>query len=324
MPVNAASPLVNNPAGIPLNLGKHNLRQEDLHIPESKRRRSGAAVSASPASTSDPATVSHITQTPNTTNTPSAYPLTTPTTGVKRPSTTSPANNQTPPTKVHVGPAGPIAARDKAQEEVIAKRQAKEKAEELERQERRKNPLEYAKNAMYRAMGVKRSDKSGSAELPPLKLIPLADRVQNLASINSSKGTSDGTSSTVNAGSVDDKASGPQKAQLPSPPWSGTITPRQLAEAFANTTDLQFALNSTYSADRFGSSEEGLNGDLDADMLADSEEKDEQKVDELGGWSLSWDLGWDESYAWTKNLKIPWNGDISSLVEQTSSVGVIG
>lgn len=326
MPANAASPLVNNPAGIPINLGKHNLRQEDLHIPESKRRRSGVAVSASPASTSDPATVPHITQTPNT-STPLAYPLTTPTTGVKRPST-SPVNNQTPPTKVQVGPAGPMTTRDKAQEEVIARRQTKERAEELERQEQRKNPLEYAKNAMYKAMGAKRSDRPGSSELPPPKLIPLADQVQNLTRTSlASKGASDGSSSSVNPGVFSEKAPLPQKAQLPSPPWSGTMTPRQLAETFANTADLQFALNSTYSLDSVGSVQEGLQGDLVADMLGDSGEADEEIVDENGDLDflspLAEDLGWDGSYAWTKNLQIPWNGDISSILEQTSSVGVI-
>ncbi len=327
MGANAASPLVNNPAGIPINLGKHNLRQEDLHIPESKRRRSGVAISASPASTSDPATVPHITQTPNT-STPLAYPVATPTTGVKRPSTTSPTNNQTPPTKVQVGPAGPMAARDKAQEEVIARRQTKERAEELERQEQRKNPLEYAKNAMYKAMGAKRSDRPGSSEQPTPKLIPLAVQVQNLIRTNpASMGASDGSASNVNPGSLSEKPPLPQKAQLPSPPWSGIMTPRQLAETFANTTDLQFALNSMNSIGSHSSVQDGLQGDLAADMLADSGEADEQNVDEIGDLDflspLAEDFGWDGSYAWTKNLQIPWNGDISSIVEQTSNVGVI-
>ena len=105
------------------------------------------------------------------------------------------------------------------------------------------------------------------------------------------------------------------------------MTPRQLAETFANTTDLQFALNSLYSLDSHSSVQDGLQSDLTADMLADSGEADGQNVDESGDLDflspLAEDLGWDGSYAWTKNLQIPWNGDISSIVEQTSNVGVI-
>lgn len=322
MAANAASPLVNNPAGIPINLGKHSLRQEDLHIPASKRRRSGVAVSASPASTSDPATVPQITQTPSTMGTPMAYPLPTPTAGVKRPPTSSPVSNQLPPSKVQVGSTGPMAARDKAQEEAVAKRLAKERAEELERQEQRKNPLEYAKNAMYKAMGAKRSENPGSSELPPPKLVPLADQVQNVATSNSE---SNGASSAAPANS--EKHLAPQKDQLPSPPWSGTMTPRQLAETFANRTEFQFALNSTYLLDNVRSAPDDFSGGLMGDMLADSGETEDQVTDEFGDLDflspLAGDLGWDESYSWTKNLRIPWNGDISSIVEQTNSVGVI-
>ena len=319
---NAASPLVNNPAGIPLSLGKHSLRQEDLHIPESKRRRSGAAISASPASTSDPASVPQTTQTPQTMGTPMAYPLSTPSTGAKRPSTTSPVSNQLPPAKVQIGPSGPMGARDKAQEEALAKRLAKEKAEELERQEQRKNPLEYAKNAIYKALGVNRSDRPVSSELQPPKFVPLADQVQTKAAKDSaSKGGS------ANGQANDEKNLAPQKAQLPSPPWSGTMTPRQLTETFANATELQFVLSSNYSLDSFRAVPEDISGGLMGDMLADSGVNEEEITDEPGDedflFSLE-DLGWDESYSWTKDLKIPWNGDIrSSIAEQTNSVGVI-
>src|SRR5579871_1689282 len=64
-PVNAPSPMVNNPAGIPISLGKHQLKQEDLRIPESKRRRSTATGgSVSPTSAADPASVPAMAQTP--------------------------------------------------------------------------------------------------------------------------------------------------------------------------------------------------------------------------------------------------------------------
>jgi hypothetical protein len=176
---------------------------------------------------------------------------------------------------------------------------------------------------MYKAMGVKRSQNPGSSDLPPPKLIPLADQVQNMAATDSaSKATG-----SVNGRANDEKNLAPQKAQLPSPPWSGTMTPRQLAETFANTTDLQFALNSSYSLGGLGSVPEDFSGGLMGEMLAESGETEEQISDEFGGLDflspLAGDLGWDESYSWTKDLQIPWNGDISSIVE-TNSVGVIG
>ena len=103
LPVNAASPLINNPAGVSISLGKHGLRQEDLHIPESKRKKSLAGTSASPASTVDPASVPAISQTPITTGTPTSHPMSTPAPASKRPSTSSPIGGQLPPSKVQIG-----------------------------------------------------------------------------------------------------------------------------------------------------------------------------------------------------------------------------
>ena len=180
-PINATSPLLNNPAGVPISLGKHSLRQEDLHIPDSKRRRSGfAGMSASPTSTADPASVPAISQTPITAGTPTTHPMSTPVVPVKRPSTGSPATGQLPPNKVQVGVNGPLQTRDKAVDEAVAKRLVKEEAEELEKQEARKNPLEYAKNAVYKVVGRKNSDQSGVAALPQPVMQGLADKVRNV------------------------------------------------------------------------------------------------------------------------------------------------
>lgn len=332
IPINAASPLVNNPAGVPINLGKHSLRQEDLHIPESKRRRSGvgAGASASPSSISDPATAPQITQTPLSMATPSAYPMSTPATGNKRTSTGSPTGGQLPPAKVQVSATGPAVSRDRAQDEAIAKRQAKEKAEELERQEQRKNPLEYVKNAVYKAVAGKKSDATGVTDIPAPMVQGLADKVRKVETGIASNATSGPATPGAIIRSMSEKTSPPQKAQLPSPPWSGTITPRQLAETFANTTDISFALNNMYSVNNVRSNPNDLNSFSMNDMLVGSDEQvsDDQDLDELNDMGflspLAGDAGWDEAYSWAKDFQIPWNGDISNvIIEQPTNLGVV-
>jgi hypothetical protein len=332
IPINAASPLVNNPAGVPINLGKHSLRQEDLHIPESKRRRSGvgAGASASPSSVSDPATAPQITQTPLSMATPSAYPMSTPATGSKRTSTGSPTGGQLPPTKVQVNATGPAVSRDRAHDEAIAKRQAKEKADELERQEQRKNPLEYVKNAVYKAVAGKKSDATGVTDIPAPMVQGLADKVRKVETGTTSNTTSGPATPGAIIRSMSEKTSPPQKAQLPSPPWSGTITPRQLAETFANTTDISFALNNMYSVNNVRSNPNDLNSFSMNDMLVGSDEQvsDDQDLDELNDLGflspLAGDAGWDEAYSWAKDFQIPWNGDISNvIIEQPTNLGVV-
>jgi hypothetical protein len=321
-PINATSPLLNNPAGVPISLGKHSLRQEDLHIPDSKRRRSGVAgMSASPTSTADPASVPAISQTPITAGTPTTHPMSTPVVPVKRPSTGSPVTGQLPPNKVQVGVNGSLQTRDKAVDEAVAKRLAKEEAEELEKQEARKNPLEYAKNAVYKVVGRKNSDQSGVAALPQPVMQGLADKIRNV-------GISESTTSETPApnGITRERSSTGQKAQLPSPPWSGTITPRQLAETFANTTDIEFALKSLYPVkeentdelDGFSMMDTSVNSDEDTEKLAGQELSDLDFLSPLVGES-----GWDDAYSWTKNLPIPWNGDINTIFEQPTNLGVV-
>jgi hypothetical protein len=319
-PATAASPLVSNPVGVPVN-GKHSLRQEDLHIPESRRRHSGApGPSASPASIIDPASVPPLSQTPITVGTPAAHPGSTPANASKRPSTDSPAGAQLPPNKVQIGVAGPIPTRDEAQDEAIAMRRAKEREEELAREEARKDPLEYAKNAMYKAVGKERSEGSGVATLPQPVMRGLADQVQR---VDISEATASG--GAIPSGANREKG---QKGQLPSPPWSGTITPRQLRETFANTTDIEFALRPVYPFTNGSSNTDDLNGLSIADIVVDGEDGTEQQVNAesndfdylspLGG-----EFGWDDAYSWTKNLQIPWNGDISNIIEQSNNLGVV-
>lgn len=317
---NATSPLVNNPAGVSLSLGKHTLRQEDLHIPDSKRRRSGVAgMSASPSSTADPASVPAISHTPITDGTPAAHAMSTPVVA-KRPSTGSPvAGSQLPPNKVQIGANGPIQSRDKAVDEAIAKRQAREKAEDLERQEARKEPLEYVKNVMYKAAGKKNTEQTGVAPVPQSILQGLADKVRRVE-------ISQSMSEPTQNGVAREKST---TGQLPSPPWSGTISPRQLAETFANTTDIEFALKSAYSV-KNNNLDENLNGFSMTDMLVnDIDEEDTEKLvsEELSGLGflspLVGESGWDDAYSWTKNLPIPWNGDINTIFEQPNNLGVV-
>lgn len=321
-PVSAASPLVNNPAGVSINLGKHGLTQEDLHIPDSKRRRSTATapgMSASPSSTADPASVHPITQTPQTIGTPTSHPMSTPSAlqaANKRPSTGSPSAGSLPPSKMQIGPGG-ISSRDRAVDEAIAKRLAKERADELERMETRKDPLEYVKNAMYKAMGTKKSDQSGVATFPAPMVVGLADQVRLSES---------STNGTASPNGVMTKPFPGQKAQLPSPPWSGTITPRQLAETFANTTDIEFALKSMIPVKQEA---DDLDGFSMTDMLVNGDEEAEEnyvkeELSELDYLSpLVGESGWDDAYSWTKNLHIPWNGDISNILEQVNNLGVV-
>jgi len=326
MPINATSPLVNNPAGVAISLGKHGIRPEDLHIPESKRRRSNATgQSQSPASTVDPASVPPVVQTPVTMGTPSTYPSSTPAMS-KRPSTDSPANSTLPPSKVQVGATGAVPARDRAQEEAAAKRLAKEKAEDQEREEARKDPQQYAINVLFKAMGGKKSYQPGTTAFATPPVVGLADRVrkENMSTDSNVKTTV--STPTSNPRANTDKTSPGQKAQLPSPPWSGTITPRQLVDTFGNTTDIDFALNIIYPFDDLHSSADDLGGFSMEDMLVNDEEE-KMVTDELGDLDFLSPLGgdsvWDDAYSWTKNLQIPWNGDIGSLMDPfNSGVGI--
>jgi hypothetical protein len=317
----APPPLVNNPAGIPIIApGKHGFNKDELHIPESKRRRSTApGASSSPSSNVDPGTVPPTTQTPITMGTPSSYPVATP---AKRPSTDSPAP---PPAKMQVGlgPSGPVPQRDRAQEEAIARRQAKEKSEELEREEARKNPLEYAKNQMYKAMGVKEPGKRTEAPAP--KLLGLADQIkQKGEAAKETKSTTNGTAKDT------EKTPTGQKVQLPSPPWSGTITPRQLAETFSQVTDFEFGLTMTpLQHDPFSTEDsmEDLFADSEVQESADKPEQTERSTEEQNDWGglspLGGDFGSDEVYSWTRGFTIPWNGDMNTIFEQTNTLGVV-
>jgi len=312
---NAASPLVNNPAGVAISLGKHGLRQEDLHIPESKRRRSTiVGASQSPASTTDPASVGPISQTPAAMATPTSYPPATPVaSGNKRPSTNSPATSQLPANKIQINALGAAPPRDRAQEEAVARRQAKEQAEALERQESRKNPLEYVKNAIFRTVGGKKSDETVTSAQPQVVIQGLADKLKK-TDIAGSPASEIGQSSDASKGKTPEVL----KGQLPSPPWSGTITPRQLAETFANTTDIDFALASTYPI--LKTEEDGTNFfSNDEDFKIENEEpSDLDFFTPFDG-----DLGWDDAYSWTKGLQIPWNGDISNIIESSNNMGVV-
>jgi hypothetical protein len=318
-PVTAASPLVNNPAGVPLALGKNVFRQEDLHIPDSKRRRSTVpATSASPGSSADPASVAPVSQTPITVETPLSHPAsTTPSAVSKRASNTSPTGGQVPPAKVQIGPNGPVPVRDRAQEEAVAKRLAKERAEELERQEARKDPLEYAKSKMYKAMGKTKSEQSGIIALPqPPMVQALGDKIRQMEVQPSA---TNGAASPHAI--ISEKSAQGQKAQLPSPPWSGTITPRQLAETFANTTDIDFALNSIYPLNDVAPSSDMI------DLTVSGDEHTGEHVEELSGMDvlspLVGESGLDDAYSWTRNLPIPWNGDINSILEPSNNLGVV-
>jgi hypothetical protein len=320
-PVNAGSPVnpaVNNPAGIPLSLSKHGLRPEDLHIPESKRRRSGPpGASASPNATE----TSQLSQTPNAASTPSSYSSypSTVTAAAKRPSG-SPTAGQLPLTRVNGLPA-----RDKAQEEAMAKRLTREKAEELERQEERKDPKQYAINVIQKLMGGKKPEQLGTPPFAPPMVQGLADRLRNEITPESHKNPTNGalTPSFANTprSSVSEKPSPGRRAQLPSPPWSGKISPRQLAETFGNATDIDFALN-MYPLTDLRAPSDALGFSMDEMLLADdeTEKRVEEELSELDYLSpLTGDLGWDDAYSWTKDVKIPWNGDISDFVAQRSN-----
>jgi hypothetical protein len=328
-PANAPSPMVNNPAGIPISLGKHQLKQEDLRIPESKRRRSAAAGgSASPASVTEGATVPPMAQTPITMGTPTSYPASTPVV-TKRPSESPAAQGLA--AKVQIGPSGPTAPRDKAQEEALARRMAREKAEEQEREEARKNPLAYAKNAMFKAMGVKMEDMKINTELPPPKLVGLADQVKEPEIAVDAASEKMSEEPLLNGVSAKEKLTPGQKAQLPSPPWSGTITPRQLKETFASVTDIEFQLSSAYGHDQPLNPE-----DFMADLFGDIQEKDEKDesqeeamMDDAGEMELDFLLpldgesSFDEGYEWTRGLHIPFNGEIGNIFEQSNQLGIV-
>lgn len=325
---NVGSPLINNPAGVSIGLGKHPLRQEDLHIPESKKRRSVATgASQSPATTADPATVPSLTQTPAPIGTPNSYPNSTPAPG-KRPSTGSPAGSQMPPNKVQVGPTGPVPARDRVQDEALAKRRMKEQAEELERQEARKNPLEFAESAIYKAVvGSKKPEQAAAVTSQPAYMGKgLADQVKKVDVDAVSKATNGpATPSTLTR---EKSTLGQQKVQLPSPPWSGTMTPRQLSETFANTTDIEFVLKATFPNADSNNGSEDLNGFSSSNVVENDQETEKLASEDFSDFDflspLVGDSGWGEdAYSWTKNVPISWNGDMTNSIEQSNNVGVL-
>ena len=301
-PVNAHSPLINNPAGVSLSLGKHGLRPEDLHIPDSKSRKSAVGTSASPVSIADPASVPAVSQTPITMGTPTSHPMSTPAAASKRPSTGSPSGGQAPPSKVQIGTGGPIAAGDSAQDEAHTKRLAKEEEEEMKRQEERKNPLEYVKTRVFNSMGKEPSDQS-TVTLPQPVVQGLADKVRNV-------GLSESMTTDANATT---QTTAVQKAQLPSSSWSGNIAPRLLAEAFANTTDIEFALKSLYPARHELSM---------SDMLVNGDEDEQGVTEEVNDLGFLSPLAGDDAYSWLKISEIPWNGDIKNILE-TNNLGVV-
>jgi hypothetical protein len=147
----------------------------------------------------------------------------------------------------------------------------------------------------------------------------LADKVRN-AEISDS--TTAGPTSSHQNGVAREKSTTGQKAQLPSPPWSGTIAPRQLAETFANTTDIEFALKSMYTIK--DDSIDGINGFSTTDSsVYDTENLVTEEFNEFDFLSpLAWVSGRDDAYSWTKHFQIPWNGDINSIVEQSDNFGV--
>ena len=307
-PINAASPMGSNPAGIPITFSsKHALRQEDLRLPETKRRFSaGPGTSSSPTSTADPATVPSLAQTPVTMATPvpvSVYPSQT--TGTKRPSTGSPVNAQ--PNKMQISASGPIPVRDRtqgdpAQDEAVAKRLAREQAEEQARQEARKDPLQYVKNAARKAFPPQTDGENGVPARPQPVYQGISDRVKK-------DDNRTGTSSTTAAG-TSPSTGAPQggKGQLPSPPCSGTMASRTLAEAFQNTTDIEFSLKSLYSYEPVMEGFTGLSGST----VVDGEEEDKrvkEELEEIGFLSpLGGDLEFNDPYAWASGLRFSWSG----------------
>lgn len=178
---------------------------------------------------------------------------------------------------------------------------------------------------MNKAMGVQKLDnKLTTTELPPPKLQGLADKVRKSeAASEASKAASEmPTPNGVKAM----KNSPGQKAQLPSPPWSGTITPRQLSETFANAIDIEFSLTRTYGHEQVSNSEDSM-----ADLFGDAEQKEEavvsEEINDDSGLDfllpLDGELGFDEAYSWTRGLHIPFNGDMSNIFEQANQLGVV-
>ena len=306
-PVNAASPMPSNPAGIPITFAnKHNLRQEDLRLPEAKRRFSaGPGASSSPASTADPATVPSLAQTPLTMATPvpmSAYPSQS--TATKRPSTGSPVNTQ--PNKMQISASGPIPVRDRgqgdrAQDEAVAKRLAREQAEEQARQEARKDPLQYAKNAAWKAFPPETDGKNNVSARPQPVYQGISDQ---LKTDDNRTGTSP-TTATRTSSSKGTPQGG--KGQLPSPPCSGTMASRTLAEAFQNTTDIEFSLKSLYSYEPVMEGFTGLSGSTVVD--GEEEKRVKEESEEIGFLSpLGGDLEFNDPYAWASGLRFSWSG----------------
>jgi len=298
-----------NPAGIPITFSnKHTLRQEDLRLPETKRRFSaGPGASSSPASTADPATVPALAQTPVTMATPapmSAYPSQS--AGTKRPSTGSPVNTQ--PNKMQISASGPIPVRDRAQgdraqDEAVAKRLAREQAEEQARQEARKDPLQYVKNAALKAFPRETAEENGVPARPQPVYQGLSDQVKK---VDNRAGTNPTIARDARTSASNGTPQG-SKGQLPSPPSSGTMASRTLAEAFQNTTDIEFSLKSLYSHEPVVEGFTGLSGSTVLDGEEDKIVKEE--LEEIGFLSpLGGDLEYNDPYAWVSDLRFSWSG----------------
>jgi hypothetical protein len=175
---------------------------------------------------------------------------------------------------------------------------------------------------MQKVMGAKKPDQSDTTSFTPPVMQGLADRLRKESTPGESKMIPTSGITTPNFAntprSVSEKPSPAQKVQLPSPPWSGKISPRQLAETFGNTSDIDFALN-MFPQSELHATPEDLGFSME-DMLHTDEETEKRVTEELSELDylspLTGDLGWDDSYSWTKDVKIPWNGDISDFVAQ--------
>jgi hypothetical protein len=207
---------------------------------------------------------------------------------------------------MQISASGPIPARDRAQDEAVAKRLARAQADEQARHEAKKDPLQYVKNAAMKMIPADTVEKNGAPARPQPVYQGLADQVKK---DDNKTGTSPPTA--ANRASV--SRATPQngvKGQLPSPPWSGTMATRTLAEAFQNTTDIDFSLKSLYSHEPAVESFTGLSGST----VVDGEEEDklvQEELDVMGFLSpLGEDLEFNDPYAWASDLKFSWSGDL--------------
>jgi hypothetical protein len=206
--------------------------------------------------------------------------------------------------------SGSIPVRDRAQDEAVAKRLAREQTEEQARQEARKAPLQYAKNAAMKAIPQETVEKSSVPARPQPIYQGLSDQGQR--DENKTGTTSSTTAAEVRNSTSKNTPQGGAKGQLPSPPWSGTMTTRTLAEAFQNTTDIDFSLRSLYSHEPIVEEFTALSGTTVVN--GEDEEEDKTVKDEwdeimllspVGG-----DLEFNDPYAWANDLRFSWSGDL--------------